>query len=100
MVLWSRESSSAPTDNLANALIGTGRAQPSRLSHAARRYVVFLQRVRAGRVSLRKIPDEQNPSDFLTKLSIGKEKTKISNEYATNQRNAVRAGTAAEIVSV
>ena len=84
------------TDNQANALMGSGRSQPARLGHAARRYVVFLQRVRAGRITLKKIPDKEMPADFLTKLGLPKDKVRLSTAYATNPRNAVQAAAAAK----
>ena len=54
------------TDNRANALVGSGQGT-LRSRHAIRRYVTFLQRVQSGSVSLRYLPDKENPADILTK---------------------------------
>jgi len=77
------------SDNSANAALASGRSNPSRLRHAARRYTAFLQRVARGNVEVGHVRDEENPSDFLTKF-IKKDKVKRSLEFATNARNYVR----------
>ena len=76
------------TDNSANASLASGRANPSRLRHAARRYTAFLQRVSRGAVEVGHVRDEENPSDFLTKF-LKKDKVRRSLEFATNARNFV-----------
>ena len=75
------------TDNRANALIASGRSLPTRLRHCLRRYMTFLQRVRAGECEIGHVRDEANPTDFMTKRA----KFESSLEYATNSKNAVRA---------
>ena len=54
------------TDNRANALVGSGQGT-LRSRHALRRYCCFLQRVKSGDVTLRYLPDLENPADCLTK---------------------------------
>jgi hypothetical protein len=54
------------TDNRANALVGSGQGT-LRSRHAIRRYVTFMQRVQTGAVTLRFLPDKENPADILTK---------------------------------
>jgi hypothetical protein len=76
------------TDNRANLLIATGAGQSSRMKHALRRYMVLQQAIRDGHVSMGHIPDEENPSDFLTKYLHAK-KFAASIEYCTNARNVV-----------
>ena len=61
---------------------------PARSRHCLRRYLAFLQRVKANEVELGFVRDPENPADFLTKW-IGAAKFAASNEYATNKRNAV-----------
>ena len=55
------------TDNLANQKVGSGFGCPSRSRHFLRRYGALKQRIAEGEVTLRFIPDEQMPADFLTK---------------------------------
>jgi hypothetical protein len=75
------------TDNKANALVGSGKATPSRLRHCLRRYRTFTERVQRKEVSLGFVPDPENPSDFMTKW-VSKDKLKKSLEYAMNLRNS------------
>jgi hypothetical protein len=76
------------TDNKANLLIATETGTASRSKHALRRYLVLQQAIRDGHVTMGHIPDEENPSDFLTKF-INAKKFAASIEYCTNSRNAV-----------
>ena len=78
------------TDNKANALIASGRSLPTRLRHCLRRYLSFLQRVRAGECEIGHVRDEANPADFMTKF-VPKAKFEASHEFATNAKNVVRA---------
>ena len=71
------------TDNRANALIASGRSLPTRLRHCLRRYMTFLQRVRAGECEIGHVRDEANPTDFMTKF-VPRAKFESSLEYATN----------------
>ena len=73
------------TDNLANGLVASGTSTPSRLRHCVRRYLTFLQRVKAGDCEIGHVPDVENPADFLTKF-VPKAKFERSNDYATNAR--------------
>ena len=77
------------SDNAANALLASGKGVPARSRHCLRRYLTFLQRVRAGEVTIGHVPDPENPSDFLTKW-VPKEKLERSLVFATNSTNAVR----------
>jgi hypothetical protein len=77
------------TDNKANALVGSGRATPSRLRHCLRRYRTFTERRERGEVELGFVPDVENPSDFLTKW-VSASKLEASLEYCCNSRNAVQ----------
>ena len=76
------------TDNLSNALVGSGTGSASRSRHFLRRYYTFLQRVKAGSVALGHVADAENPSDFLTKW-LGGAKLRQSLEYVTNSRSRV-----------
>ena len=75
------------TDNKANALVGSGRATPSRLRHCLRRYRTFLERVQREEVELGHVPDKENPSDFLSKW-VSAQKLAQSLEFALNLRNS------------
>lgn len=55
------------TDNISNALVGSGEGSATRSRHFLRRYYTFMQRVKAGECTLKHIPDAENPADFLTK---------------------------------
>ena len=77
------------TDNKANALVGSGRATPSRLRHCLRRYKTFTERRARGEVELGYVPDPENPTDFMTKW-VSAAKLEASLEYLCNTRNAVR----------
>ena len=78
------------TDNKANALIASRRSLPTRLRHWRRRYLVFLERVKAGECEIGHVYDEENPADFMTKF-VHKTKAEASNEYAS-QRPPPRGG--------
>ena len=78
------------TDNKANALIASRRSLPTRLRHCLRRYLVFLERVKAGECEIGHVYDEENPADFMTKF-VHKSKAEASNEYASNARHRVAA---------
>ena len=73
------------TDNLANQKVGSGLGCPTRSRHFLRRYNALKQRIADGEVTLRFIPDEQMPADFLTKW-IPQGKLDKSIAYATNSR--------------
>jgi hypothetical protein len=75
------------TDNKANALVGSGKATPSRLRHCLRRYRTFLERVQRKEVELGFVPDPENPSDFMSKW-VSADKLGKSLEYAMNLRNS------------
>jgi hypothetical protein len=70
------------TDNLANLRIGSGVGCPTRCKHFLRRYFTLKQRVAAGEIVMRHVPDTQMPADFLTKW-IPKAKLEMSIRYAT-----------------
>ena len=71
------------TDNLANQKVGSGVGCPTRSLHFLRRYLALKQRIAAGEVTLRYVPDENMPADFLTKW-IPNEKLIKSLRYVTN----------------
>ena len=73
------------TDNLANQKVGSGLGCPTRSRHFLRRYLALKQRLADGEVTLRYIPDEHMPADFLTKWIPGA-KLERSVAYATNSR--------------
>ena len=73
------------TDNLANQKVGSGLGCPTRSRHFLRRYHALKQRIAEGEVTLRYIPDEHMPADFLTKW-IPLAKLEKSIVYATNSR--------------
>ena len=73
------------TDNLANQRVGSGVGCPSRSRHFLRRYFALKQRIADGECTLRYVPDEHMPADFLTKW-ISKAKLEESLLYATNSR--------------
>ena len=75
------------TDNKANQLVAIDSGKAARMRHCLRRYGVLQQRVARGHVIVGHVPDPQNPADYLTKF-VGKAKVELSNEYATNSRNA------------
>ena len=77
------------SDNSANVSIASGRSNPTRMRHAARRYTAFLERLAQGEVEVGHVPDEENPSDFLTKW-VKKDKIGASLQYLCNTRNAVK----------
>ena len=74
------------TDNLANALVGSGTGSATKSRPFLRRYYTFLQRVRKGLVDLRHIDGTQNPADFLTKWLKGA-KLRDSIAYITNVKS-------------
>ena len=78
------------TDNMANLRVASGAGHPARSLHFLRRYHALKQRVKAGEVELRHVPDVSMPADFLTKW-IGPAKLEQSIRYATN--SASRAPT-------
>ena len=70
------------TDNLANRAVGSGSSKPSRSKHFLRRYHALIERVKAGDVSLKHVPDAHMPADFLTKW-VPQSKIDQSVRYAT-----------------
>ena len=64
---------------------GTGSAARSR--HFLRRYYTFLQRVKLGEVTLKHVPDVENPTDFFTKWCQA-DKVERSIAYLTGKRRA------------
>ena len=52
---------------LSLSIVGGGTGSAARSRHFLRRYYTFLQRVKLGEVTLKHVPDEENPADFLTK---------------------------------
>ena len=78
------------TDNITNALVASTQGSPKKSRHILRRYYAFMQRVRAGDVSIFHITDKENPSDFMTKwLAAAKFYTSVA--YATNSAARVRS---------
>ena len=73
------------TDNLANQKVGSGLGCPTRSRHFLRRYHALKQRIADGDVTLRYLPDEQMPADFLTKW-LARAKVEKSVVHATNSR--------------
>ena len=73
------------TDNLANQKVGSGLGCPTRSRHFLRRYWALKQRIAAGEVTLRYVPDAHMPADFLTKW-IPKSKLDQSIAFVTNSR--------------
>ena len=65
--------------------VGSGVGCPSRSRHFLRRYFALKQRIADGECTLRYVPDEHMPADFLTKW-ISKAKLEQSLSYATNSR--------------
>ena len=63
--------------------VGSLSSAPSRARHFMRRYHTLLQRVAAGEVALRHVPDAQMCADFLTKW-LPKAKVEASVRYVTN----------------
>jgi len=61
-------------------------AAASRSRHFLRRYWALKQRIAEGECTLRYVPDEKMPADFLTKW-IGGKKLETSLHYATNSFN-------------
>ena len=55
------------TDNKANLQVASRTGTSRRSKHLLRRYYVLMQRIADGEVRLVHVPDEENPSDFLTK---------------------------------
>ncbi len=78
------------TDSLSNALVAGNRGSTARSRHFARHYTMMLQRAANGEVRVAHIPDEESPSDFLTKW-VSRRKLARSIEYATNERAYVPA---------
>ena len=73
------------TDNLANQRVGSGIGCPTRSRHFLRRYWALKQRIADGECTLRYVPDENMPADFLTKW-ISRAKLELSLRYACNSR--------------
>ena len=70
---------------MANQKVGSGLGCPTRSRHFLRRYAALKQRIADGEVTLRFVPDESMPADFLTKW-IPQAKLDKSVAYATNSR--------------
>ena len=70
------------TDNLANRAVGSGASTPSRSKHFLRRYHTLIARIKEGDVTLKHVPDEHMPADFLTKW-VSQSKIDQSVQYAT-----------------
>ena len=81
------------TDNLANQRVASGGANPTRSRHFLRRYWALHRRIAEGEVTIKYLPDTDQPADFLTKF-LGSKKLVQSNDYAINRRSRVD-GTAA-----
>ena len=77
------------TDNSSNLQVSSGKGAANRTKHCLRRFLVFRHRVTQGLVTLEHVRDEDNPADFLTKW-LGAKKFKISLDYATNSKHAVK----------
>ena len=70
------------TDNKANQQVASRTGTSRRSKHLLRRYYVLMQRIADGEVRLVHVPDEENPSDFLTKW-VPAAKLRASLRYAT-----------------
>ena len=70
------------TDNKANLQVASRTGTSRRSKHLLRRYYVLMQRIADGEVRLVHVPDEENPSDFLTKW-VSAAKLRASLRYAT-----------------
>ena len=75
------------TDNAANERVAMGKANVANSRHFLRRYFGLMRRVAAGEATLVKVPDAENPADFLTKF-VDLSKLRKSLDYATNARAA------------
>ena len=75
------------TDNAANERVAMGKANAGNSRHFLRRYFGLMRRVAAGEAALVKVPDAENPADFLTKF-VDLSKLRKSLDYATNARAA------------
>ena len=74
-------------DNAANERVAMGKANAGNSRHFLRRYFGLMRRVAAGEAALVKVPDAENPADFLTKF-VDLTKLRKSLDYATNARAA------------
>ena len=70
------------TDNKANLQVASRTGTSRRSKHLLRRYYVLMQRIADGEVRLVHVPDDENPSDFLTKW-VPAAKLRASLRYAT-----------------
>ena len=84
MGILSEEPTVILSDNAASVRVSNDPKAAGRLRHALRRYAVLQERVKAGEVIVKHIPDPQNAADFLTKW-VGIKKLKESVAYTTNE---------------
>ena len=73
------------TDSTANATVSSLHGTATRGKHLLRHLHSFMQRVRFGEVTLKHVPDKENPADFLTKW-VPAAKFNASIRYLTGQR--------------